>query len=687
LNLAEVDDAKSKVSYRVNEVSTEGLLQAQGILCFLAQTRYPEMANNGPYVALVNESKCFKNGDANSGNRITRTKVQSIREEGKAILVKLWFPAEEDQPGMHVRLQVAEGSSKTNPIGIFRLQFGDGYLESRRTPDGKIEVVFFEDFAREGEGSWKMQMGVRLDQEADGKIVGGRMAVESAESWGDQTKTASFKVAFNDDFINRSGNVNGEAADACLDRNKFSSRAFMYNVYKADGSLWNLNSGFPIEFEEDGAVKYGYASYWGVHGRGGPISDSVTSVSRVDYSSGSKITTPFNIKSAPGKLIKHERKKITLAALKGTELHQWTEAGSAIVKWDGSKFTKVAIVKWDENGETRTPATGDAEKDTWSNGYRFNVPSLGGDIFIPTDKANNSFEVSYHARTTVSGTDQVPAGTLLCFDRCIEMAPTAEAFKQQGFDGTQGPFKKVTIGDKESTRAENLEERVAEYTWDASTHNLKSGTEEFKLPTFASTGDSKGDGQQGYHQMTGALVPVDTWNKLSYDNKLKSPYELEGLVDVFYRFETGNQSWNKFTALIDAKGKAFVFDQPVNLTYVHSKDNDLNAPAESEFYGQTFSLQYGGKGNLWGIPAELDQKSGHHVPKFSLSVGASFSDGLVAIPVEIEQMPTAIEASSCADAPISDIPDVPTTPAEKIDNGAEPADDVTPLKVNEGELI
>jgi hypothetical protein len=159
------------------------------------------------------------------------------------------------------------------------------------------------------------------------------------------------------------------------------------------------------------------------------------------------------------------------------------------------------------------------------------------------------------------------------------------------------------------------------------------------------------------------------------------------MVDVFYRFETGNQSWSQFTALIDANGKTFNFDQPVNMTYVHSKENDLNAPAESEFYGQTFSLQYGGKGNLWGIPGEQDKKSNQYTPKFSLAVGASLSGGVVVIPVEVEQMPTAVDAASCAATPITNIPEVPSKAAEKVDNGAEPSDDTTPLKVNDGELI
>ena len=680
LKLAEVDDAKSKVSYRVTEMSTEGLMQAQGILCFLSQTRYPEMANQGPYIALVNESKCFKDGDANSGVRITRTKVESTREDGKAILVKLWLPGEEGKSGMHVRLQVAEGSSESNPIGIFRLQFSDGYLESRRNAEGKIEVSFFEDQTREGEGSWKMKMGVRLDQEASGKIIGGRMAVESAESWGEQSKSSNFNVAFNDNYINRAGSANGEAADACLDRNKFASRAYMYNVYKADGSLWDLNSGFPIEFEESGVVKYGYASYWGVSGQEGNISSAVTNVSRVDYSSGSKVTTPYTVKSAPGKLVKHEKKKITLAALTGTELQQWGQNGMTVVKWDGSKFNKVATVKWEENGEVRTPVSGLAEKDQWSDGYRFNVPSLDGDIFIPSDKATNTFEVAYHSRTTVSGTDQVPTGALLCFDSCFEMAPTAESFKQQGFGSSQGPFKLIGSAPNQTNVAETLVTKIAEYTWDTATHNLKSGNAFFTLPSFGSD-----NGQ--YSQISGALVPVADWNALSAGDKEKSPYELESMVNVFYRFETGNQSWNQFTALVDSEGKTFNFDQPVNLTYVHSKENDLNAPAESEFYGQTFSLQYGGKGSLWGIPGDKDKSSNQYMPKFSLAIGASLSDGAVAIPVEIEQLPSTVDAGLCGEVPLSDIPAVPTTPAEKVDNGTEPADDTTPLKVNEGELI
>lgn len=712
LKLAELDDAKGKVRYRLREESMQTIEMASGIYCFLGQTGYVHQANNGPYVALVNEADCFNEsgGDgggegggssseaSSSSNAVTYTRVvvDVTREEGKALQGKAWI--DDPEGPMNLRFTVAEGSSDENPVGIFRLEFSSsdnsGFLETFRDPEGRVNLVLKETSDRGDEGKGSTNGAARLTIE-NAQVTGGAFRAEN--SWKSEkydSHEQSYKVAFNDSHVLRSGTVNGEAEDACLSRDSYIKSAHRYNIYKADGSLYKLNSGFPIEFVGKSGNKInGHASYHGIWAPQGEL-DGVTTVNRMAYTEEGPVATPYTLISAPGKLIEYTANKIELGKIKGMEInyHEMSSGPNngppknLMATWNGTNFVKVAYVSWSEGGETREAASGTITPGEMDHGYSFFVPSLQANIFIPKDASlSDAYEISFHSQRIVSGSDAVPTGNLVCFSDCPKMNPTATELSSgaqmgpgpMGGGNSASPYIMTTgFNDQQSQAAMNVVTPIATYTWDATNHNIKMGSASFAFPTLS--GDSH------VQLRTGALIPQAAWNALSGKEDI-NPWSMDQKLDKFYRFESGNQSWSQFQGLVDDTGKIVAFDAPVTISYQHSQANDINGADESPFYGRMSRLEYGGPGQLWGFPTERSPQ-GWHMPAYSLAVGTELGDGLVAVPMEVEQiLEKEADTSNCSDMSLEDLPELSESAAESFDLGEIPSSDGILVKYVNGE--
>jgi len=94
--------------------------------------------------------------------------------------------------------------------------------------------------------------------------------------------------------------------------------------------------------------------------------------------------------------------------------------------------------------------------------------------------------------------------------------------------------------------------------------------------------------------------------------------------DVFYTWETGPNSWNKLTMLLDEQGVAVNFDPPLQFSYQHSIENDFDG--DPTWAGKTFLLNYNGPGDLFGIPMQpvdldADGFPDRFYPLFSIADG------------------------------------------------------------------
>jgi hypothetical protein len=67
---------------------------------------------------------------------------------------------------------------------------------------------------------------------------------------------------------------------------------------------------------------------------------------------------------------------------------------------------------------------------------------------------------------------------------------------------------------------------------------------------------------------------------------------------VYYVWETGANSWNQFAGVKDSSNHFLHFEAPLQLNYTVPNDSNKYG----EYAGKSIVLQYGGFGDLWGIP-------------------------------------------------------------------------------------
>jgi hypothetical protein len=105
------------------------------------------------------------------------------------------------------------------------------------------------------------------------------------------------------------------------------------------------------------------------------------------------------------------------------------------------------------------------------------------------------------------------------------------------------------------------------------------------------------------------------------DNTRYCDHQVE-LMDEYYQWETGPNQWNQFAAVRNGSGSIVQFDAPLQVSY-----NVPNGAAYGAYAGKSIVLQYGGTGQLWGIPGHCvssltnamvscDTQGSRYVPAF-----------------------------------------------------------------------
>lgn len=705
-SLALSDEENSEQEVFVEEKSLEALASAEQIMCYIAQTKFAEMANKGPYVALVNSAECEDSGAKDGGGSSNEVQLmpftmESVKAENKALVARgMVEPGDGGKIGIF--LKVAEGPSKKNPIGIFRFSWGfhdgegaavegqGGLIESRRAPEsGAVSLKFLENQNyEEGErkSSKYITAGALMSFDASGNIIGGKVSTSKESSEGTKTGSAIYQVAFNDDFILRNGTVDETASNKCLSRDNFNSKVYRYGLLNADGTKKLLNSGFPAEVDVNGETYQAHMSYWGLWSEGDNDLANGSKIYKVAWKDGEKSRTEYTLAKSPGKLFKYNSAEITLGELKGVDMTYWSNSDSKRfrVQWDGTNFVKKAELTYGDNGnDTETTATGNVTAEEWG-GYHFNVESLSTGINInSTDVSSqgDNLKIKYFVRNLVSGSSDVPSEELYCFDRCPKITPTAEELKSSTWDAA---YNTISVdfggGASQSSSSKDLTSPIKTYTFDSATQNLKDGSTAFAIPSGISSDDAKS--MQGIH--SGALVPKTAYDALT--DKTIAGRMLEQSITSFYRWEAGASPWNQFQGVKDAEGSYVQFDKPLQFAYAHAKDSDFDGADSHDAYGKTFRIEYGGFGQLWGIPWNYDSASQDHEPEFSIAEGTKLGDYTV-FPLSIAQEPAETEEANCVALNLDAMPDKPTKAdliAVEIPASVK-ADDI-PVLVIEGEI-
>ncbi|USD42859.1 hypothetical protein J4N42_19795 [Vibrio sp. SCSIO 43135] len=701
-NDAGTDYSNAEVRSHVWNEALEPIELVNSILCFTAQFNSVEFANAGPYAVLADEAACFDDEDDGSSgqssgasNAVSYMKAISNvtrADDSSPLIVNVWLPemeAGDDDQAIKFKAEISEGASDSNPFGSFTFNFdfydsfsagnqaGGGEVITVDTVDGSIGFTLYESSTR-GSETYEQSASVVMASDRSSGIA---LTGFDQGSNGQQ----SFALAFNTTHVlmqSVNGGFsslpykNGVNSGTCLSRTEFDSYVHRYDLFNAStGAQIELNSGFPIKYDSDSDGNYdsyGFIGYWGLWTeQDGAISDGDTLVS-----DNGGTETSYTYVNAPGRLIKNSVKTLTLANARGVDFSYWDDdifndndydqwvvnyltVADDSVGADG--FYKTGKLKWGNNGPEITSQTPSLiSLASYDSLYMFS-DQLGGEVkYLEGQSALTYYEQTFINGSETGSGELLESGsvTLTCHDNCP--IGTFELSDLSEFSGANSPF----------------ETGSGPYTYTFAT----SGSNSLTLVSVSSS-------EAVQYQSSLTQSDIDNtphnWGVRSGPmiiGSVSNSYDIydPSVVTEFYVWETGIQSWNQLSTVADGNGDVVSFERPLQVSYQHSSANDRSGDA-GDYDGQTFLINYGGNGDLWGIP--MDENSTRYRPAFSLADGVLLgsSNQYVVKAIEIEQtmqsatgecsalvlqdpavdVPTSVQG----DADIGDMPEVTDDPA------------------------
>ena len=621
----------------VEDATSDGIGQVNMITCIMHALRPDALVNQGDYVALVDENKCSANksstsnassNDGSQASSYTTTVVNSTRASNSdPMRVKVWLDNESDgqQGTIYVNINATAAPSDANPYGQFRLDFCgkgasgpcmmNGMLQGS---DGALDY-----YETEQRSNQSQTTALRLTSVG---VTTGSGKLDMVQTQNNATQESSFLFAYDADHFLR--------GDQCFSRDAndpdtgFS--VWNYGLYDAaTGARIDRNSGFPIDYTSGGTTYHGFIGYWGLNMPSSANIANGATVQKVDYSSDNSTptTTNYTLVLAGGKLTKYTRKTTTLHAIDKVQLNTFVGdatnffSGAASntqyqLYWDDANadFVVTGQISCSQNGcqsqNLATPQTVNAS--FWSQqGLQGYSDSLGGELFINLQNAGSSFDstaitVVYRAQDIVYPSD-MPA-TLYCVNNC----PTDTSLSDYLTNNTgSSPYDANTFNNW------NPSATYVTYTADTTSGVLLTNGN----PVTATDMNAFQQYPQYQNGIRSGRLVTDP-NALLCNNTMYCDYKAND-QDVYYVWETGPNNWNQFAAVKDSNNTFVTFDPPMQLNYTVPDD----AVHFGQYAGKSIVLQYGGFGNLWGIPGSCvsaltnqpvscDQDNARYVPDF-----------------------------------------------------------------------
>ena len=611
-----------KTQSYVQDATSQGISLPNMVLCYMNSTgaNQTELLNQGNYIALVDTSKCEDRGGSgnsasgNSGSSSApsylRAVVNGSRTDNNSPMIgKIWFQEDEmggpNSPGViYAKLSATTAASSTSPYGEFRTDFCG-------TPNGSSACSAFFGYVR-GDGAavsaYQEESGgqsISMTLSGTTSSGSGRIKVGSSNDW---------KFAYNSSYFHRANN-NG-TNDTCFNRSfdAADKTAWRYGVYSADGARLERSGGFPIK---SGAY-YGYVGYWGLWLPGeAPALNDGDSVTSFSYGGSGASQASYTLVKKAGRLKKLTRNATTLGAIEKVPFYYWSNGNNYEIKWNGTYLEITGTVA---NNGTVTPLTPTQVFDpstSWSiSGWS---QSLGGQLTIKTRDSSGVYAAPSSASVVTYLTETVltPGGTgwptnIYCVNGC----PNSGATFRSGLDNNNypvdpsTPYASITVanfGGGTTTQSSQWNWNpvptadVLTYAADATSGLLTTGG------ISVAWTDSGAPANPQYNQgfSSGRMVGSTGLASLQCDNTGGTgtthycPNRMED-VATSYVWETGSNSWNKFTGLKDSTNTYVSFDPPLPMTYAVPGD----AAVYGNFAGTNLVLQYNGFGDLHGIPGK-----------------------------------------------------------------------------------
>jgi hypothetical protein len=603
----------------VEDATSRGVGQVNMITCIMSAMRPDALVNDGAYIALVDMQKCDADaraatdsaGTTGASNYATATVNSTRASNSDPMRARIWID-EPESPDAVIAVNVSASAAPTagNPYGEFRLDYCgnmagtagcafNGFLEG--TPTG---VSYFEREQGDG-GSGTKALRMTASSTTSG---GGRLHME------DPNNSATFSFAYNADYYRRSD----DSGEQCFARDARDPDTGMsvwrYGLYDATtGARIERNSGFPIEYSHAGTRYQGYLGYYGLS-LPSAAQDALVNgdtVEKVDYGNGGTPTrTPYSVVKAGGKLMKYTRHVRTLREIDKVKFNTFIgmEAGTFFagaepnaqyeLYWDDAagNFKVTGQMSCGNNGcsTQALPSVQAVDASFWAprGGIQGWSQQLGGEVFVNLQgvsfPVNGSLvQVAYRSQDLVYPS-QLPAA-LNCLRDCPTSA-TIAAFFAQGSQAAS-PFVAATANNFQPTMPGN----IVSYTSDAASALLLDGA---AAPVVLQVEREALESIPQYRNglRTGKLFANLSDAECSAGSGTYCEWRLNDL-EVYYQWETGVQSYNQFAAVKNSSGQFITFDAPLQVNFTVP-----SGAAYGQYAGQSIVLQYGGFGDLWGLP-------------------------------------------------------------------------------------
>jgi hypothetical protein len=647
------------------------------------QGAYLALVNEDKCEQGQNQSSSGSTGQSSGGQVVEFNSwtIESTRASNDAAqIVKMWVPGEtggnsdpRDRQTILVEVTATEAVSGSKPFGSFTLNFngivdaGDfggtagqelaimkGSLATVANSDNKPQFQYVSvsgnalpdisdmDFSQDEAAN------VILD-DADGSS--GIALASRSESFDDGVNSFSgastFAIAFNSTHLLRGKDNNGDDlvdAESCKSRSSFDTQVWRYNLYhKVDGTFngqsvlggdrVEMNSGFPFTFDSDDSGsddKQGWVGYHGIWAEGNAVPDGTT-INQFDYDTDTSIARTVNV--SPGKMIRRSAQVGTLSELQGEELQFWGEHptlnvfGQWLVTVDANNdFNITGSMAWSQGNapqvsptvdDDNNPATAEvAVAATISLTNNENIwlwsDALGGNVTYVQDDAVAAVDrtVTFYLEEFITPADSTlfPQGTssisLYCYDRCLKGGLTQGDINTD--PTTPGPGIYYTYAGTPFQYTLTVNNGKVILTDDSNSNAVVSAVG----LDASSLGNDWGIN-------TGEMLAIPLGDP-------NQPWAVYG-EPVTYRWETGDNDWNRLVTVTDTDGVVATFDKPLQLAYTHSTANDANDDSTKD--GKKFLLEYRGNGELSGFPWVEDTETNRWHSSVTLKDATTLSDG------------------------------------------------------------
>lgn len=618
-------DAQS--SY-VEDETSRGIAQVNMITCIMSALRADATVNQGAYNALIDESKCDPSSRSASGDALAQgasyanATVNSTRASNNdPMLASIWIEDDNEDfsATIFVRLSASEGASAANPYGIFRVDYcgrGEGF------PDCVMNG--FLESAADGIQYYEIEQGDSVSSKALTLNANGTTAGSGRLQMDNENGQDAFDFAYDPELFRRSDGTSDQcfSRDAADPDTGFS--VWRYGLYDAvSGARVARNSGFPIQFTDQGVTYHGYLGYHGLHLPPQAMNAlaSGSTVQKVDYSAGQATSSDYTVVRSAGKLVKYTRHARTLASIDkikfttfvghdGTSLFAGAQQNTQyVLHWDDAAGTfKVSAQQTCDGNGCHTSALAGGEKDVslafWEHkgGVQGWSQSLGGEVFVSLNGATGSvdssaIEVVYRTQDLVYPS-QLPAQLY-----CVRDCPTASSMSEYFSNGSasSSPYVAASYNNWSPTLAGD----VITYSGDANSVVLRDAADQ--PLTFTDAEAMSGHPTYRYGIRSGRLFTTLADAECAPGSGTYCEHKASQ-IEVYYQWETGPQTHNHFAAVKDESGTFVQFDAPLNVTF-----DVPNTSAYGEYAGQSLVLQYGSFGDLWGIPGHCVSRSTNEV--------------------------------------------------------------------------